>query len=58
MKVLSVVQALHWCEVQPELSRRLLALCGARDRFGANTFMCIAIGFTKEAMLALRRVSE
>ena len=47
MKLLSVLQALHWCEAQPELSRRLLTLCGERDRFGTNTFMCIAIGFTK-----------
>ena len=48
------VQALHLCETQPALARELMA--AAQDPMGRDwPFMCTGLGFTKQALVALRR---
>ena len=54
MGVLALVQALHLCETQPALARELMA--AAQDPMGRDwPFMCTGLGFTKQALVALRR---
>lgn len=51
---------MHMCEDGDQghgvlLVRDFFMLCLDRDRFGGNTYMCILIGFTRNAVQAFRR---
>jgi hypothetical protein len=62
MKMLTLLQTAHMCETQPELAQKLYTLSlldmdtgarpGAVDR--SWPFMCVSIGFTKNALGVLR----